>query len=99
MGFSGCQMNTAETFEMAKRKRYFVIADVKLDDFIAMQEKVYKRALNDDRLYKDLKGKADLSTACASRLGEMFSEGMRLSRLAPDAWAYFQAVHDQKDSE
>ncbi len=71
----------------------------KLDEFIAVQERIYKKALNDDRMYKDLQEKADLSTECASRLGEMLSESMKLSRVAPDAWAYFQAARDQKLSE
>jgi hypothetical protein len=68
----------------------------RIEEFRAMPEKIYKRALDNDRMYKDLKDKANLSTECSSRLGAMLSDSMKLSRVAPDAWVYFQAMRERK---
>jgi hypothetical protein len=67
-----------------------------IDAFMAIPDKLYRNAADNDRMHKDLKGKPDLSTACASRLGEMLSDSMKLDRVAPDAWAYFQATRVRK---
>lgn len=51
----------------------------------------YQRALNHNRLYKDIVPLEDKHIACSKRLGAMNSESMSFKNLAPDSYNFWQS--------
>jgi hypothetical protein len=58
-------------------------------------EDQYESRLHNDRLYKDLPSKGDLTIPCSRRLGEMVSEDMSLKALSPESVEYFDSSKNE----
>jgi hypothetical protein len=59
------------------------------DDFRGWKQGIFAAARNNDRVYADIRGAADMHLACSKRLGEMTSESMAFKRVAPDAFSFW----------
>jgi len=63
-------------------------AKEKLDELTLMPETYRNRAIQQDRMVRDLRRYTDLEIRCSKRLGEMLSNGMRMENIVPNTETY-----------